>query len=257
MAFVSSKSTSNTNEEDTPASRVSTSHTQGITVISTFVDNLSDAMIYAFLASQPNTPQLAREDLEQINPGHLEEIDLHWEMDMLTIRARRFMKRTCRSLDNNGQKLVLTRQRGREYGRTTVLVETPTKNALIAQDRIGGYDWSYQAEKETPTNYAFMALTSSGSSSSFDSELLEKRNSRSTKGYHEVTPPLTGNYMPSKRTLRLIDEHFESESVDVSTVSSSVDKTVKTISITHKGVLSKEEPKSVMKNNFVPPIIED
>nr|GEY69343.1 hypothetical protein [Tanacetum cinerariifolium] len=61
---------------------------------------------------------------------------------------------------------------------------------------------SYQAEEETPTNYAFMALTSLGSSSSYDSEV--------------------------------IDEHFESESVDVSTVSSSADKTVKTIDITHK-----------------------
>nr|GEZ71283.1 ribonuclease H-like domain-containing protein [Tanacetum cinerariifolium] len=60
--------------------------------------------------------------------------------------------------------------------------------------------------------------------------------------------------MPLKRDLRLIDEHFESESVDVSTISSSADKTV---DITHKGVLCTEEPKSVMKNNFGPPTIED
>ncbi|GKC70049.1 putative ribonuclease H-like domain-containing protein [Tanacetum coccineum] len=42
---------------------------------------------------------------------------------------------------------------------------TPTENALVAQDRIGAYDWSYQAEEEHPTNYALMAHTSSGSSS--------------------------------------------------------------------------------------------
>nr|GEW95719.1 hypothetical protein [Tanacetum cinerariifolium] len=63
--------------------------------------------------------------------------------------------------------------------------------------------------------------------------------------------------MSLKRDLRLIDEHFKSESVDVSTISSSADKTVKTVDITHKGVLCIEEPKSVMKNNFVPVIIED
>nr|GFA15386.1 putative ribonuclease H-like domain-containing protein [Tanacetum cinerariifolium] len=63
--------------------------------------------------------------------------------------------------------------------------------------------------------------------------------------------------MPLKRDLRLIDEHFESESVDVFTVSSSADKTVKIVDITHKDVLSLEEPKFVMKNNFGPPIIED
>nr|GEW22137.1 hypothetical protein [Tanacetum cinerariifolium] len=87
------------------------------------------------------------------------------------------------------------------------------------------------------------------------SELLEKQNNRSTKGYHEVPPPLTGNYMPPKRDLRLIDKHFESESVDVSTVSSSDVKTVKTID--HKGVFSTEEPKPIRKNSFGPPIIED
>ncbi|GJS07602.1 putative reverse transcriptase domain-containing protein [Tanacetum coccineum] len=48
--------------------------------------------------------------------------------------------------------------------------KTPTENALVAQDGIGGYDWSYQAEEEHPTNFALMAHTSSGSSSSSDSE---------------------------------------------------------------------------------------
>nr|GEU98723.1 hypothetical protein [Tanacetum cinerariifolium] len=84
------------------------------------------------------------------------------------------------------------------------------------------------------------------------SELLEKQDNRSDKGYHEVPPPLIGNYMPPKRDLRLIDEHFETESVDVSTVSSSDVKTVD-----HKGVFSTEEPKHVRKNSFGPPIIED
>ncbi|GJZ72402.1 hypothetical protein Tco_0636253, partial [Tanacetum coccineum] len=68
-------------------------------------DNLSDAVIYAFLASQPNSPQMSREDLEQIDPDDLEEIDLQWEMAMLTIRARRFIKRTGRQLDVNGQRV--------------------------------------------------------------------------------------------------------------------------------------------------------
>ncbi|GJS62167.1 ribonuclease H-like domain-containing protein [Tanacetum coccineum] len=44
------------------------------------------------------------------------------------------------------------------------LMETPT-NALVVQDGIGGYDWSFQAE-EGITNFALMAYTSQGSSSS-------------------------------------------------------------------------------------------
>ncbi|GJT37397.1 hypothetical protein Tco_0937262 [Tanacetum coccineum] len=38
--------------------------------------------------------------------------------------------------------------KGRENNTRTISMETPTQNALIAQDGIGGYDWSYQAEEE-------------------------------------------------------------------------------------------------------------
>nr|GEU44850.1 hypothetical protein [Tanacetum cinerariifolium] len=76
-AFVSSNSRNNTNKADNTTFGVSTAHSQGNIVNSTYVDNLSDAVIYAFLASQPNSPQLAREDLEQIDPDNLEEMNLH------------------------------------------------------------------------------------------------------------------------------------------------------------------------------------
>nr|GEX61987.1 hypothetical protein [Tanacetum cinerariifolium] len=61
--------------------------------------------------------------------------------------------------------------------------------------------------------------------------------------------------MPPKRDLRLIDEHFESESVDVSTVSLNDVKTAKTVD--HKGVFNTEEPKPIRKNSFGPLIIKD
>nr|GEZ55914.1 hypothetical protein [Tanacetum cinerariifolium] len=57
---------------------VSTASTQATAVNSTTINNLSDAVIYSFFASQPNSPQLDNEDLQQIHPDDLEEMDLRW-----------------------------------------------------------------------------------------------------------------------------------------------------------------------------------
>ncbi|GJY96798.1 hypothetical protein Tco_0513708 [Tanacetum coccineum] len=51
---------------------------------------------------QSNSPQLDNDDLQQINPDDLEEMDLRWHMAMVTIRARRFLKNTGRKLTVNG-----------------------------------------------------------------------------------------------------------------------------------------------------------
>ncbi|GKC04091.1 hypothetical protein Tco_0995701, partial [Tanacetum coccineum] len=52
------------------------SDAQGNSVNSTYPGNPSDAMICSFLPNQPNFPQLAQEDLEQIDLDDLEEMDL-------------------------------------------------------------------------------------------------------------------------------------------------------------------------------------
>ncbi|GKA15046.1 ribonuclease H-like domain-containing protein [Tanacetum coccineum] len=339
VAFVSSNSTnsnSSTNEADNTAYGVSAAHTQSNP---TSGDNLSDAVICAFLASQPNSPQLAQEDLEQIDPDDLEEMDLQWEMAMLTIRARRFIKKTGRKLDVNGQRVRFDRskvecynchknghferecrlprnqeKRGTENNRITITVETPTKNALVAQDGIGWYDWSYQAEEEHPTNFkkqkklekvekerdelkltlekfqnsskslnnllesqvidkfktglGYNEASSTAASPAVESfmnssEMLENQKnnkSKSNKGYHAVPPPLTGNFIPFKPNLTFMDEIVESENMDVTTIVTP--SNVKKVESNHEsaGVKSNSdavEPKTIRKNSFRPPVIED
>nr|GEY03107.1 hypothetical protein [Tanacetum cinerariifolium] len=120
------------------------------------LDNLINAVIYSLFASQYNSPQLDNYDLKQINADDLEEIDLQWQMAMLTIRARRFLQRTGRNLGASGTTSI-----GFEMSKVECY------NCHIRGDfaRECSYDRSFQADEE-PTNYALMAFTSSSSSSS-------------------------------------------------------------------------------------------
>ncbi|GJU59344.1 ribonuclease H-like domain-containing protein [Tanacetum coccineum] len=46
------------------------------------------------------------QDLQQIHLDDLEEMDLRWQIAMLTMRARRFLKNTDRKLTINGNESV-------------------------------------------------------------------------------------------------------------------------------------------------------
>ncbi|GJX63278.1 putative ribonuclease H-like domain-containing protein [Tanacetum coccineum] len=145
--------------------------TEGAADSSTTVKNLSDAVIYSFFASQPSIPQLDNEDLQQIHPDDLEEMDLRWNIAMLTMRARRFKEYWEKeNLDMaNKERIGLTSPRNKEPTRRTVPVEATTSNALVSQCDGFGYDWSDQA-KEGPTNFALMDYSLTSSTSSINSE---------------------------------------------------------------------------------------
>nr|GEV05197.1 ribonuclease H-like domain-containing protein [Tanacetum cinerariifolium] len=115
----------------------------------------ADDVMFYFFSNQSNASQLDNKDLEQIDTDDLEEINLKWQMAMLIMRV----KRAPRNQEN----------KNRDAPTKNALVDTFTTNALVVQDRIGGYDWSFQAEEKLK-NFALMAYTSQGSSSS-DSEV--------------------------------------------------------------------------------------
>nr|GFA69270.1 ribonuclease H-like domain-containing protein [Tanacetum cinerariifolium] len=55
------------------------------------IANLSDSTMYAFLSNQSNGSQLIHEDLEQIHEDDLEEIDLKWQLALLSMGANSYM----------------------------------------------------------------------------------------------------------------------------------------------------------------------
>ncbi|GKA11879.1 hypothetical protein Tco_0691425, partial [Tanacetum coccineum] len=80
-----------------PAStQVSTASTQVSTT------NLIDVTVYAFFSNQPNGPQLVHEDIEQTHEDDLEEMDLKWQLALLSMRTRRFFQKTGRKITING-----------------------------------------------------------------------------------------------------------------------------------------------------------
>ncbi|GJW41275.1 hypothetical protein Tco_0067120 [Tanacetum coccineum] len=86
----------------------------------------------SFSASQPNGSQLIYEDLEQIHEDDIEEMDLKWQLALLSMRTR--------------------------SSRRTINVEETSYKAMVAIDE-AGFDWSYMADDEVPTNMALMFPT--------------------------------------------------------------------------------------------------
>ncbi|GJT38134.1 uncharacterized mitochondrial protein-like protein [Tanacetum coccineum] len=186
MAFVSSSNnnTSSSNKVVNAAHGVTTASTQVNTAYFTNINNLSDA------------------------------IDLRWQMAMLTIRARRFLKNIGRKLTVNGNETIgfdkskvecynhhkrgyFARKcraprnqdcKNKESSKRNVPVETPTSIALVSCDCLGGYDWSDQAE-EGP-NYALHGYSSSSLNQS-NAELVHISAAQSRLGitYSKVPQP--------------------------------------------------------------------
>ncbi|GJY81214.1 putative reverse transcriptase domain-containing protein [Tanacetum coccineum] len=125
------------------------------------------------------------EDLLQIDEDAMEEIDIRWQVAMITARIRKFMRKTGRPIDlkpKNGitfdkskiecfncQKLghfarecrFAKYQENRANGRQEkriVAIEDSNSKALVATDNNEDIDWTKEFDAE-PTTFAMMALT--------------------------------------------------------------------------------------------------
>ncbi|GJX41492.1 hypothetical protein Tco_0256482 [Tanacetum coccineum] len=61
---------------------------------------------YSLLANQSSCPQLDHEDLEQIDEYDLEEMDLKWQVAMISMRMKKFYKKTGRKLQFDAKEPV-------------------------------------------------------------------------------------------------------------------------------------------------------
>ncbi|GJR30937.1 ribonuclease H-like domain-containing protein [Tanacetum coccineum] len=170
----------------------------------------------------------SNQNLQNIDADDLEEMDLKWQMAMLTMRARRFLNKTGRKINANGSETIgfnkskvecynchkkgyFTREcraprenMNKEPVKRNVTVETIETKALVAQDRLSSssLDSEIQVSDKFKTGVGFDSQVVN--SQVFDSQ--ENDRYKISEGYHAVPPPFTGNFIPLKYDLVLADE---------------------------------------------------
>nr|GEW96581.1 hypothetical protein [Tanacetum cinerariifolium] len=148
------------------------------------------------------------EDLDQIHGrlqklidvDDLDEIDLRWQMAMLTMRARRFLQKTGRNLGDNRATTMgfdmskvecYNCHRKGHFARECTSPKDTRRTVTAEPQRI-------HVPVKTSTSDALVSQESD--SKSLSSSSLSDRNQPSDK-YHAVPPPITGNFMPPKPDL--------------------------------------------------------
>ncbi|GKA25654.1 ribonuclease H-like domain-containing protein [Tanacetum coccineum] len=112
-------------ENDVKGSTASSSSTQNVAFVSENTSSTNDVSIayavsnssghnsqyeqtssYSLLANQSSCPQLDHEDLEQVDEFDLEEMDLKWQVAMISIRMKKFYKNTGKKLQFDAKEPV-------------------------------------------------------------------------------------------------------------------------------------------------------
>ncbi|GJX36984.1 ribonuclease H-like domain-containing protein [Tanacetum coccineum] len=153
----------------------------------------TDELMYSFFANQSSGPQLDHEDLEQLDEFDLEEMDLKWQVAMISMKLKKFYKKTGRKLqfdakepvgfdktkvkcynchktghfareckskgnqDSRRRNVGYTRYKAKDNGRRPGKQEEP--KALVTLDG-DGVDWTSHSEDEQE-NYALIAYSNS------------------------------------------------------------------------------------------------
>nr|GEV87468.1 uncharacterized mitochondrial protein AtMg00810-like [Tanacetum cinerariifolium] len=161
-------------------------------------------------------------ETKKIDVDDLEEMDLRWQMAMLTMRARRFLQKTGRNLGDNRVTTMgfdmskvecyNCHKKGHFARKCRSPKDTRRTGAAKPQRRNAP---SYQAEEE-PANFALMAITSSSTSSNNEVQSCSKSCLKVYDQLHSQYDKLTvefhksqidvisyqeGNFMPPKPDL--------------------------------------------------------
>ncbi|GKC44284.1 ribonuclease H-like domain-containing protein, partial [Tanacetum coccineum] len=103
VAFVSSESTSSTNDVST-AYGVSTP--SGYNSQRENSSSYTKEIMYSFFANQSSGPHLDHEDLKHLDEFDLKEMDLKWQVAMISMRLKKFYKKTGKRMQFDAKESV-------------------------------------------------------------------------------------------------------------------------------------------------------
>ncbi|GKA73923.1 putative ribonuclease H-like domain-containing protein [Tanacetum coccineum] len=106
-------------------------------------------------ASMPETHD--DEDLLQIDDDAMEEIDIRWQVAMITARIRKFMRKTGRPIDLKPKNGITFDKANGSKEKRMVPIEDSNSKALVAKDSQGEIDWTKEFDDD-PVTFAMVAL---------------------------------------------------------------------------------------------------
>nr|GEW30892.1 putative reverse transcriptase domain-containing protein [Tanacetum cinerariifolium] len=230
IAFVSSNNTYNTNESVSVVPSVSAASTKALVFTLPNVDNLSNAVIYSFFASQSNSLELENEDLKQIDDDDLEEMDLkrgHFARECISPRDTKNKDTQRRTVladeePTNYALMAFTSSSSSNSSGSDNEIALCSKACSKAYDTLQShYDKLTVDLRKSQFNVLLIQisqvfdcdeLTSSESDDSVPTSPVHDRY-KSGEGYHAVPPPYTGTFMPSKLDLVFHDASTTSDIV--------------------------------------------
>nr|GEY61505.1 putative ribonuclease H-like domain-containing protein [Tanacetum cinerariifolium] len=91
-------------------------YSSSITYTSTPSGSIMEDVLHSFVAKNEPTQQLAYEDFKQVDQLEMEELDIKWQMDMLSLRINKFQKKVGRKINfNNKDSARFDRRKARCY----------------------------------------------------------------------------------------------------------------------------------------------
>nr|GEY60211.1 ribonuclease H-like domain-containing protein [Tanacetum cinerariifolium] len=176
MAFISSAKHSSGNEDGNTAC-VPTASTN-VPTASANVATISQDTACTYIASQSSGSQIKFEDINQIDEDDIEEMDIKWNMALLSMRADKFWKKTGKKISIQGSGVAgFDKSKVESFNCHKMGYFARERRASRSQDR-GRRDNYRQgsalvADEVAPTEFTLMANTSA-ESKVFDNSLCSK-----------------------------------------------------------------------------------